>query len=143
MNSLRGASFVVLVAASLVLSTGCGKSKIDQCNSFVAEANKSQNAFVAISAAMLNPPSLIPRAERLEAAVKAMEALPLKDAKLDGYRKQYVTYTNTFAKGLRDLAALGKDPSKNAERKKIAEELDAVGDKEGKLIEEINGYCGG
>jgi hypothetical protein len=130
-----------LACGFATLTTGCGKSKVDQCNSFVAEANKSQSAFVAISAAMLNPPSLLPRAEKLEASVKAMEALPLKDGKLDGYRKQYIDYTNTFAKGLRQIASFGKDPAKNAEREKVAKELDDVGEKEGKLIDEINGYC--
>lgn len=140
MTSLQKLSAVALLGAVSVL-TGCGKSKVEQCNSFIGEANKSQSAFVAISAAMLNPPSLIPRAEKLEASVKAMEALPLKDAKLDGFRKKYIEYTNTFAKGLRELASYGKDPAKNAAREKTAKELDAVGDKEGKLIEEINGYC--
>lgn len=141
MTSLRTLSAVVAVAALTL--TGCGKSKVEQCNSFIGEANKSQSAFVAISAAMLNPPSLIPRAEKLEASVKAMEALPLKDAKLDGFRRKYIEYTNTFAKGLRELASYGKDPAKNAARDKTAKELDAVGEKEGKLIEEINGYCSG
>jgi hypothetical protein len=131
----------VFACGTAALTTGCGKSKVDQCNSFVAEANKSQSAFVAISAAMLNPPSLVPRAEKLDASVKAMEALPLKDSKLDGFRKQYIEYTNTFAKGLRQIASFGKDKTKDAERDKVAKELDEVGDKEGKLIDEINAYC--
>jgi ATP-dependent DNA ligase len=141
MRSFPSFSAVVVTFALAALSTGCGKSKVEQCNSFVGEANKSQSAFVALNAAMLNPPSLVPRAEKLEAAVKAMEALPLKDAKLDGYRKQYIGYTNSFAKGLRELASYGKDPSKNAQREKTANEMEAVADKEGKLIDEINAYC--
>jgi hypothetical protein len=131
------------VLFTAVLSLGCGKGKIEQCNAFIDEGNSSQNAFVAIEAAMLNPQTLQGRIDKIEEHVKKLQALQLSDAKLAEMRGRYVEMLQGFAKSLKQFIAVGKDPKKDAERDKIAKDLDANADKSSKLIDDINQYCGG
>ena len=126
-----------------LLCSGCGKSKIDQCNAFIDEGNKSQNAFVAIEAAMLNAESFKKRTDQIDASMKALKAVELPDAKLAGMRDKYVEGLQGFSTTLAKLVAMAKDPSKEADVDKLEKEIETISDKESKLIDEINAYCGG
>lgn len=137
---MRRALWAVSIA---LLCAGCGKSKIDQCNAFIEEGNKSQNAFVAIEAAMLNPDSFKKRTDQIEASVKTLKAIELPDAKLAEMRNRYVEGLQGFSTSLTKVMEMSKDPAKAADADKLEKELDAIGDKESKLIDEINAYCGG
>lgn len=126
-----------------LLCSGCGKSKIDQCNAFIDEGNKSQNAFVAIEAAMLNAESFKKRTDQIDASIKALKAVELPDTKLAGMRDQYVEGLQGFSTTLAKVVAMAKDPSKEADVDKLEKDIETISDKESKLIDEINAYCGG
>ena len=97
---------VLWVGFIALLCAGCGKSKIDQCNAFIDEGNKSQNAFVAIEAAMLNPESFKKRTDLIDASMKTLKAIELPDAKLAGMRDRYVEGLQGFSTSLGKVAEL-------------------------------------
>ena len=139
MNLVLRSSAFVAFALSLAVA-GCGKSKVDQCNSFVEVGNESQRAFVALSAAMLNPDSLKPRVEQIDASVAKLDALKLTDAKLVEIKTSYADGLRGFSKGLKRVVELGKK-GPPAELEKIGTELEALSEKESKLIDQVNSYC--
>lgn len=130
----------IVTSALLLAATGCD-NKIEQCNAFIDEANASQNAFVAIGAAALNPESLKKRVEQIDASVKKLEALELKDEKLQGFRTEYVAGLKSFSKGLDKMANLEKTDVDALN--KVADDLSKEGDKQGKLVDDVNAYCSG
>ena len=126
----------------LVLAAGCD-SKVDQCNAFIDEANDSQNAYVALEAAIQSPASIKQRTDQLDTSSRKMKDLKLADAKLKDFRDRYVKQTDDFSAGMKKIAALqGKDPA-DGEAAKIGKELDDLAEKQDKLIGEINLYCTG
>ena len=132
-------------AVGLVLVTGCD-SKVEQCNAFIDEANDSQNAYVALEAAIQSPASIKQRTDQLDASSKKMKELKLADAKLKDFRDRYVTQTDDFSAGMKKIAALqgktGHDPA-DGEAAKIGKDLDDLAEKQDKLIADINLYCAG
>jgi len=139
---MQGRLVSVTIATSMLLlaSTGC-ENKVAQCNAFIDEANASQAAFVAIEAAALNPESLKKRVEQIDESVKKLEALELKDEKLQGFRSEYVDGLKSFSKGLGTMASLEKTEvdALNEAAKGLMDE----GDKQGKLVDNVNKYCSG
>ena len=130
------------LALALVLVAGCD-SKVDQCNAFIDEANDSQNAYVALEAAIQSPASIKQRTDQLDTSSKKMKDLKLADAKLKDFRDRYAKQTDDFSAGMKKIAALqGKDPQ-DGEAAKIGKELDDLAEKQDKLIGEINLYCTG
>jgi hypothetical protein len=132
------------LASALVLCfilAACGKNKVAQCNEFIDEANKSQSAFVAIEAAVLNPATMKTRTTQIDGSVTKLKALKLSDPKLAGFRDQYATGLTNFGKAATDLATLGKDDKNVDKHNKIVDDLNKLGDAETKLIDDINSYC--
>lgn len=135
--ALRGG---VALALLLALSAGC-KGKVDQCNAFVDEANAGQSSYIGLEAVVGNPDALTKRADALDASAKRLRAITLSDAKLVDLRDRYASATDGYSAGLKKLAAAPKDdPSASLA---VEQDLDVVADKQQKLIQEINGYCGG
>ncbi len=127
----------VVVVLGLAL-TGC-KDKVQQCNAFINEGNKAQEALG--SGDDVKPETFKTAAGQIDESVKRLEGLKLDDQKLGEFRGRYVDGLKTYSKALVQLSEVAKDPSKAAEAEKIGKEVDAVGDKEKKLIDEINTYC--
>ena len=134
---------IIGVGIVALLCAGCGKSKIDQCNAFIDEGNKSQSAFVAIEAAMLNAESFKKRTDQIDGSVKAIKAIELPDEKLSGMRDRYIEGLSSFSTTLSKVMAMAKDPSKATDVEKLEKEIETISEKESKLIDEINNYCGG
>jgi hypothetical protein len=138
MKTTHFLSTAILLAVTV---SACGKGKVAQCNEFVDEANKSQSAFVAIEAAVLNPTTMKTRTTQIEGSVTKLKALQLPDAKLAAFRDQYATGLTTFGKAATDLSLLGKDDKNVDKHNKIVDDLNKLSDSETKLIDDINGYC--
>lgn len=129
------------LSLALVLAAGCD-GKVGQCNAFVDEANDSQNAYVALEAAIQSPASIKQKTDQLDASSKKMKDLKLSDAKLKDFRDRYAKQTDDFSAGLKKLASLqGKEGT--AESARIGKDLDDLAEKQDKLIAEINLYCAG
>ena len=142
----RAASFTALVARISLVTLGAlalpaCKGKVDQCNAFVDEANAGQNSYVGLEAAVGNPDALTKRADALDGSAKRLREIKLADEKLIDFRDRYATLTDQYSAGLRKLVIAPKDDAAAAFA--IEQDLDVIADKQQKLIQEINGYCGG
>jgi hypothetical protein len=137
-----GAVRAALALAAVFLLGGC-HGKVERCNAFVDEANGGQTAYVGLAAALANPDGLTKRADTLEASAKKLRELDLgSDATLVDLRDRYAGLTEQYAAGLRNLAqAQGNGDASGV--LPLEQELDGISDKQEKLIQEINGYCGG
>lgn len=136
----RPALAATLIGLALV---GCGPSKVDQCNALVDAGNKSQSAFVALQAAMLNEASFQTRIDKIDEHAKAVRGVQVADPKLVDMRDRYAGGLEEYAKIMKNMKPILKDDAKVDTLNKHIDELNAVSDKESKLIDEINGYCGG
>jgi hypothetical protein len=132
-----------LAAAILLVGVGCGKSKIAQCNAFIDEANKSQNAFNDIDSAIDKPAVLEQKMGQIEAATAKVGAVQLVDPRLLDMQKRYVQGLRGFSTALASISTLAQDPKKLAQLEKAGKDLDKLGEQESKLIDEINTYCSG
>jgi len=146
---MKTPSLVWCVLACLVLPA-CGKSKTEQCNSFVDRATQAQKVVNGLKLDSENVAELEKGAGAIEAEAKAFGALELKDEKLLGFRSSYAATLASLGKIMRDLSALqkdSKDPSKadalEAETKKIDAEADKVEKSESDVVDQVNVYCTG
>jgi hypothetical protein len=136
-------SMTWLAVPVLLVGVGCGKSKIAQCNAFIDEANKSQNAFNDIDNAIDKPAVLKQKMAQIEAATTKVQAVQLEDPKLKDLQKRYGEGLRGFTAALTNVSTLAQDPKKLALLEKAAKDLDKLGEQESKLIDEINTYCSG
>lgn len=141
---------LVVVFAIVVALPACGKSKLEQCNSFVDRATQSQNVINGLKLESEDVAELDKGAAAIEAEAKAFAALELKDDKLVGYRAAFAGTLDQLAKLMHDLSALhkdAKDPAKAAElevqTKKIDAEADKVEKSESDVVDQVNVYCTG
>jgi hypothetical protein len=145
MKSPRLFLCVAFAAASLV---ACGKSKVDQCNAFIEQANAAQTTISALNLESEDPATLETAAGKVEADAKKVDAVELKDEKLVGFKTSYVKNLNSLAKTARDLAGIhkdAKDPAKaaavEAKANTVVAEAEKLEKDEGKLVDDINAYC--
>ncbi len=125
--------FLVAILASL---SAC-KSKADQCNAFVEEAGKSQEAL----GDNVKPDAFKAAAAKIDESAKRLDALKIDDKQLTGFRTRYVEGIVLTSKALVQFADSVNDPAKQADAEKAKKDLDAVEQREKKLIDEINAYC--
>lgn len=143
---------VAVAVSSLVAMTGCGKSKITQCNALIDAANKSQAGFEHVDP---------DKPEKMKAALAKVKqgntdvaAVQLEDPKLKGLRDAYVKTHESLATEFQKLADLsvklekaekGSDAKSAASLGKEAEAIEKTLDKDSKdsdkVIEDINTYC--
>lgn len=133
----------LLIPFVTLILVGCGPSKVDQCNALVDAGNKSQSGFVALEAAMLNPDSFQKRIDKIDEDAKGVAGVKLEDPKLVGFRDKYATGLTDYTKILKQMKPILKDEAKTDDVNKLIDQLNAISDKEGKLIDEINTYCSG
>ncbi len=133
----------LLIASTALALAGCGPSKVDQCNALIDAGNKSQNGFVALEAAMLNPDSLQKRIDQINTDAKGVSGVKLEDPKLVEFRDKYAAGLTECTGLLSKMKPILKDEAKTDELNKFIDQWNALSDKEGKLIDDINGYCGG
>jgi len=146
------AVLVALAAASLVVSTGCGKSKITQCNTLIDAANKSQSGFEHIDPD--KPEKMKEAIAKIKKGNAEVAATQLEDAKLKGFRDGYVKTHESIANTLQkreevaeklEKAEKGNDAKVIASLTKESDDMEKVMDKDlkdsDKVIEDINTYC--
>lgn len=145
MKNIHVSLCFVLAAASLV---ACGKSKIDQCNAFIEQANASQTTVSGLDSAGDDPAKLEAAATKIEEAAKKVDGVELKDEKLVGFKTNYVKNLNALAKTAKDIAGIQKDAkdaakatAAEAKLKTIVADAEKLEKDDDKLINDINAYC--
>lgn len=145
MKNIHAVLFAVLATSSLV---ACGKSKIDQCNAFIEQANASQTTISSLNLETDDPTKLEAAAVKIEGDAKKVDAVELKDEKLAGFKTSYVKNLNSLAKTARDLGGVqkdAKDPAKadavEAKVKTVVADAEKLEKDESKLVDDINAYC--
>jgi hypothetical protein len=137
-----------VTSAIAILFAGCGASKVTQCNDIVKVAN--QAATVGQEFAGLDKSkdpakaakAFSEAASKIDKLGKEMQALEIKDEKLQGLQARFVKMYQDTKKGLSDTAiAL---PKKNVPAiNKAVEKLKAGASQESSLVNEVNSYCSG
>ena len=137
-------------AAFCALLPACGKSKAEQCNSFVDRATQAQKVVNSLKLDSEDAAELEKGAASIEAEAKAFGSLELKDEKLIGFRTSYAATLDSLGKIMHELSALqkdAKDPAKvdalEAQTKKIDAEADKVEKSESDVVDQVNMYCTG
>ena len=141
---------VIGFAVACVVLPACGKSKAEQCNSFVDRATQAQKVVNGLKLDSEDSAELEKGAAAIETEAKAFGALELKDEKLIGFRASYASTLDSLGKIMHELSALqkdAKDPAKadalEAQTKKIDAEADKVEKSESDVVDQVNMYCTG
>lgn len=127
--------------ALLLLATGCGKSKVDQCNAFVEKANAGQTVLNGLDLATEDGKKLEDAASKVDAEAKAVGGVELKDAKLIELRDKYAANLTKLAGNVRSLAKLYVGKASPEEAKKVEADAEKIEKDESKLVDEVNTYC--
>jgi hypothetical protein len=131
----RHGSLVVIVIFITFFTYGCGESRITQCNKLNQIANRTKN---------ITPPKNAKEFERvaddIAAIAKAMQVLNLEDPKLKDFRSRLANVYSESAQVAKEIAK-AHSANKQSAIAQITRETKTIGDRESKLIGEINQYC--
>ncbi|BAT52394.1 hypothetical protein NOS3756_13340 [Nostoc sp. NIES-3756] len=133
------------VAAIALLLTGCGESKISQCNKVIKVANQAASLgqqYGKDSKTAKGSQGLTELATKIDQVGTEMKGLEIKDEKLQGFQGRFLKLYQDISKGLNDAAtAINKKDIKSANRFFVNLQKSSV--EEGLIVKEINGYCSG
>lgn len=145
MTSVRHRVGLLTVASLLgFIATGCGESKVSQCNKIVKVAN---GATTELQAATSNTKGdrlaqLTSVSGSMDKYAKEMQAVEVKDEKLQGFQTRFVDLYQQTGKGSLAIAnAVKKKDLKGANT--ALKNLQASAQQEQKLVNEVNQYCRG
>jgi hypothetical protein len=150
--------FSVIVALAVVTAavSGCGQSKVAQCNALVDAANKGQDAVAKID--FEKEATVKAAVDGLEASNKAVSEVKLSDEKLIELQKAYVKAHTDAAAKFKEFGEIGKkgaalekdkepDPAKLAafakDLEKMNKDSDAMAKASEKVVDDLNVYCSG
>jgi hypothetical protein len=147
-KSITQISLLSVVTAITISLSGCGVTKVVQCNSMVkivndAAAEGQSFAKAAGTADPANATQLFTgTATKLEKLGKDMEVLDIKDEKLQGMKGKFITMYKAASKGLLDASAAVKAKDAKAMTKAL-EDIKNGTSQEDSLVKDINAYCAG
>ncbi|MBD2436034.1 hypothetical protein [Nostoc sp. FACHB-110] len=134
-----------MTAMIAFLFTGCGESKVAQCNKIIKVANQAVSLSQEFSK---NPQrekgskALTEVASKIDTITNEMKALVIKDEKLQGFQGRFLKLYQDTSKGLRDTAAAIDKKNLKAANASLAT-LSKSSSDESAIVSEINGYCSG
>ena len=126
------------LGVALLAASGC-RTKTDQCNAFIEQANAAEKTIETVSD-FGNAEKLQADATKIDGHAKGVGSVKLDDAKLKELQAKYVANLGLYAKNLRATAAAQGDGSKLEALEKEDEQIQKDGSK---LIDDINVYCTG
>jgi regulator of replication initiation timing len=131
----RNTSLVAIAIFIAFFIYGCGDSLINQCNKLNKTANQTKN---------ITPPKNAKEFERVADDIAAvgeeMQALKLEEPKLKDFRARLASVYLESAQAAKEIAK-AYSANKQSEIARITKETKTIGDRESKLIGEINQYC--
>jgi len=126
------------------LLTGCGESKVSQCNKLIQVANKATMELQGINKG--NNPDKVAQlntiADKLDRHSKDMQGLQIKDEKLQGFQTRFVKLYQQTGTGSREVAAGVKSKNLKAATQALKQMQTGVGQEQA-LVNEVNQYCQG
>lgn len=135
---------IPLTAAIGMLSVSCTESKVSQCNKIIQVANQAVSEAKAVTKGgqISDPQAMLKAADSMEKASQEMEAIEVKDAKLQDYQAGFITMYRDTSKSTRDfVTAFQKKERSTAEA--ALTKLQQATAPEKQLVQEINTYCSG
>jgi type VI protein secretion system component VasK len=132
------------LGAIALLFTGCGESKVSQCNKIIKIANEAAtiSSEANKSSSSKNSKSLVDLATKLEKIANDIQATEIKDEKLLGFKDRFTKLYQDASKGLKDTAAAIDKKDIKAANKAVAT-LQKSSSDEKTLVTDINTYCTG
>lgn len=129
---------------ALLFASGCGASKVAQCNSMIETANSAAEAAQNLTSEgdPSDPDVMLKAAETMEQASSDMQALELEDERLQEFQAGFVEMYDKTSSASRDLVDASKDGDSSAIEASI-EELQEVSQTEQELVGGVNSYCQG
>ncbi|MBE9125158.1 hypothetical protein IQ257_07640 [Coleofasciculus sp. LEGE 07092] len=145
MHFLRRYLILVTVTAAVsLLTVSCRESKVSQCNKIIQVANKavSEAKTVTNGGQTSNPQAMLQAADAMEKASAEMQAIDVKDAKLQDYQIGFVNmYRDTSDATRNFVTAFEKKDRSGAEA--ALTDLQQATTPEKQLVDELNTYCSG
>jgi hypothetical protein len=134
-----------MTATLSFILTGCGESKIAQCNKMIKVANQAvtlSQEFSKNPQRQKGSKALTEVASKIDPITSEMQALEIKDEKLQGFQGRFVKLYQDTSKGLRDTAAaIDKKNLKAANASLVT--LRKSSSEESAIVTDINKYCSG
>jgi hypothetical protein len=125
--------------------TGCGESKVAQCNKVIKVANQAAvlgQQFGKDPKSAKGSKGLTELATKIDAIGTEMQGLEIKDEQLQGFRGRFQKLYQDISKGLNDAAgAIDKKNIRDANRFLVTLQKSSV--EESTIVKEINSYCSG
>lgn len=136
---------VASITAVVVVGTfGCN-NKVAQCNKLIEKVNASMSKMDE-SAKKLDgkddAKDLVELGKSLDTAKTEVEGIEISDAKLKGMQAQFVKSVDNMAASTKAMSA-GIEKSDEAAVKAASAKLEASGNENSKLTDDINKYCTG
>ncbi|MEM8639572.1 MAG: hypothetical protein AAGG51_12265 [Cyanobacteria bacterium P01_G01_bin.54] len=140
----RSSAIASLSTIVLLLASGCGASKVAQCNSIIEVANSAAEEAqqLAIEGVSGDPQVMLKAAEAMEQASTNMQALEIEDESLQGFQTDFVEMYSKTSSASRDLVDALEKEDREAAEASLAE-LQEVNQSEQEIVNGVNGYCQG
>jgi hypothetical protein len=143
----------VLSGTSLLalLFTGCGASKVAQCNSIVKTTNQyatigKELKEVATTTNAKDPEKVAQTFNEVSGKISKvstdLKALEVKDEKLKDLQNRFVSFYDSTANTFKSAGSSLQKKDINTYKKSL-EEMKSIDPKETALVSEINSYCKG
>ncbi|HBB30317.1 MAG TPA: hypothetical protein DDZ80_24525 [Cyanobacteria bacterium UBA8803] len=136
--------FLLLALAVAIsgLTTSCTESKISQCNKIIQVANKavSEAKTVTNGGQTSDPKTMIQAADAMDKASKEMEAIEVKDQKLQDYRAGFINMYRDTSKATRDFVGAFEKKDRPAAEAALTN-LQQATTPEKQLVDDLNSYC--
>ncbi len=135
--------FTLTATISLSLAS-CAESKISQCNKIIQVANEAVSEAKSITngGQASDPKAMLKAADAMEKASQEMEAIEVKDAKLQDYQAGFINMYRDTSQATRDFVGAFEKKDRSAAEAAL-NKLQQATTPERQLVEEINTYCAG
>ncbi|WP_066375667.1 MULTISPECIES: hypothetical protein [unclassified Anabaena] len=142
---LKRTATLSLAGAIALTFTGCGESKVAQCNKVIKVANQAAvlgQEFGKDPKSAKGSQGLIELSGKIDQISTEMKGLAIQDEALKGFQGRFFKLYQDISKSLNDTAAaIDKKNIRDANRFLVTLQKSSV--EEGAIVKEINTYCSG
>lgn len=136
--------FVLLPLSAVIslLTISCAQSKVSQCNKIIQVANTAVSEAKAVTngGQASDPKAMLKAADAMEKASQEMNAIEVKDAKLQDYKAAFINMYRDTSKATRDFITAFEKKDRPAAEVAL-KNLQQATIPEKQLVADINSYC--
>ncbi|WGV28931.1 hypothetical protein QI031_27225 [Halotia branconii CENA392] len=143
LSILKRTAILLFAAAIALLFTGCGESKVVQCNKLIKVANQATVLGQELSKNSQSAKStkgLTETATKIDQIATQMKALEIKDEKLQSFQGRFLKLYQDSSRNL-NQTAIAIDKKNIPAANKFLASLKKSTNEETAIIKEIKGYC--